>query len=202
LGLYRSVIFPRLCHWALNRPFVEARRRELLSAAQGDILEIGLGTGLNLPCYPPHVRAITSVDPNPTMHRWARGRMNGMRVDHRVLGSEELPFVNDRFDCVVSTFTLCSIAKVEVALAEVFRVLAPRGQFLFLEHGLSPDAGVQKWQRRLNGLQRMLADNCHLDRDIRQLIQTPTFRSVEFRTDYLPETPKTHGYTFQGRATK
>jgi SAM-dependent methyltransferase len=204
VGFYSAVIFPRLCDLLLRGPFVAKRRRELLAAAHGEILEVGFGTGLNLPHYPAGVRRITTVDPNPGMHRLARRRVrqSGIDVDHRVLGGERLPFEDGRFDCAVSTFTLCSIADVERALGEVYRVLRPGGRFLFLEHGLSPQPNVRTWQRRLNGLEGLLADGCRLDRDIKALVAARPFASVEIEESYLERTPRTHGYLYRGIATK
>ena len=172
MGLYAQVIVPLLCDFGLDRPFVARYRRELLAHASGNILEIGFGTGLNLPYYPAHVCKLTIVDPNAGMYRRARRRIKqtGIEVDWRVLGGERLPFEDGTFDGVVSTFTLCSIEEVAQALREVYRVLKPGGRFLFLEHGLSPEPKVQKWQRRLNWLQMRLADGCHLDRDMRALV--------------------------------
>ncbi|MBM4073204.1 MAG: class I SAM-dependent methyltransferase, partial [Planctomycetes bacterium] len=171
LGFYSQIVFPCLCDLVLNRPFVAKHRRELLADACGEVLEIGFGTGLNLPHYSFPVRKITTVDPNTGMHRLAqkRVRKSGIDVDQRVLGSERLPFEDGAFDCVVSTFTLCSIQDVEQAVAELYRVLKPGGRFLFLEHGLSPEPKVQKWQRRLNWLAMAFAGGCHLDRDIERL---------------------------------
>jgi len=204
MGLYSQFIFPRLCDFLLRRPFVAKHRRELLAHATGEILEIGFGTGLNLPHYPEFVRRITTVDPNAGMHRLAQRRIKetGIAVDHRQLRSESLPFPDAAFDCVVSTFTLCSIEDVPQALGEVYRVLKPGGHFLFLEHGLCPEPGVQRWQRRLNGLERLLADGCRLDRDIRALVARQPFSSVQIENCYLEQSPKTHGYLYRGRATK
>jgi ubiquinone/menaquinone biosynthesis C-methylase UbiE len=204
MGFYAQVIVPLLCDFGLDRPFVARRRRELLAHAGGDILEIGFGTGLNLPYYPPHVRKITTVDPNVGMYRRARRRIKqtGIEVDRRLLGGEKLPFEDGTFDCAVSTFTLCSIEDVAQALREVYRVLKSGGEFLFLEHGLSPEPGVQKWQRRLNRLQMRLAGGCRLDRDIRALVAAHPFSSVELEESYLEQTPKTHGYLYRGTARK
>jgi ubiquinone/menaquinone biosynthesis C-methylase UbiE len=204
MGFYSKVIVPFLCDFGLDRPFVEKYRRELLADAGGDILEIGFGTGLNLPCYPSRVRKITSVDPNVGMYRLARKRVKktGIEVDQRVLGSERLPFEEGTSDCVVSTFTLCSIADVAQAVGEVHRVLKEGGKFLFLEHGLSPQSNVQKWQHRLNWLQMRLAGGCHLDRDMRALVTAQPFASVKLDEFYIEKTPKTHGYMYQGIATK
>jgi ubiquinone/menaquinone biosynthesis C-methylase UbiE len=204
VGLYAQLILPLLCDFGLDRPFVARYRRELLAHAGGDVLEIGFGTGLNLPCYPPHVRKVTAVDPNAGMYRKARRRIEraGVEIDRRVLGGERLPFEGGTFDCVVSTFTLCSIEDVAQALSEVYRVLKPGGKFLFLEHGLSPEAKVQKWQRRLNWLQMRLAGGCHLDRDMRALVTAQPFASVQVDEFYLEKTPRTYGYLYRGVATK
>ncbi len=204
MSIYSRVIFPRLCEFALNNGHVAKHRRHLLENVRGDILEIGFGTGLNLACYPEHVRKLTVVDPNPGMHRFAQRRIQerGIEVDHHMLSSERLPFEEGRFDCVVSTFTLCSINGVTQALGEVFRVLKPGGQFLFLEHGLSPDTRVQRWQRRLNWLEMHLADGCRLDRNIKSLVAEQPFASVQSEEMYLEKAPPTHGYLYRGVAGK
>ncbi len=204
MGFYTQVVFPRLCDLLLNRPLVARHRRELLAHTAGDVLEIGFGTGLNLPYYPESVRKLTTVDPNAGMHSLARRRIkkSKIEVDQRVLSGERLPFDAGTFDCVVSTFTLCSIAEVGEALAEVYRVLRPGGRFLFLEHGLSPEPAVQKWQRRLNRLEMWLADGCRLDRDIRGLVTAQPFASERIDQFYMERSPKTHGYMTRGVATK
>ena len=204
MGFYSLVIFPRLCDFLLSKPLVAKHRRELLASVSGNVLEIGFGTGLNLPHYPAHVRKLTAVDPNVGMSRLAQKRIKraGIEVDLQVVSGERLPFEDSSFDCVVSTFTLCSIKHVSQALGEVYRVLKPGGRFLFLEHGLSPEPRVQKWQRRLNWLETRLADGCHLDRNIRELLAEQPFSSVQIEETYLEKTPKTHGYIYRGSAVK
>ena len=204
MGLYSRLVFPWLCDLTLRTPNVAKHRQELLADASGEILEIGFGTGLNLPHYPQHVRRITVVDPNPGMHRLAKRRIEqfGIEVDDRLVGGEQLPFDQGTFDCVVSTFTLCSVQGVVQALSEVWRVLKPGGRFLFLEHSLSPDPKIEKWQRRLNWIQRRLAGNCHLNREIKMLLTNRPFASVEAVEFYLDQTPRTHGYVCQGVASK
>jgi ubiquinone/menaquinone biosynthesis C-methylase UbiE len=204
MGFYGQVVVPLLCDFVLGRPFVARYRRELLAHAGGNVLEIGFGTGLNLPHYPPSVRKITAVDPNTGMSRRAGRRIKraGIEVEQRLLSGERLPFEGGAFDCVVSTFTLCSIEDVSQALREVYRVLKAGGKFLFLEHGISPHLNVQKWQRRLNGLQMRLADGCHLDRAVRALITAQPFASVRMDEFYIEQTPRTHGYLYRGVATK
>jgi ubiquinone/menaquinone biosynthesis C-methylase UbiE len=204
VGFYSRVIFPRLCNLLLDRPFVAYHRRELLAQISGDVLEVGFGTGLNLAHYRASVRRITTVDPNAGMNRLAqkRVRRSKIEVDQRIVSGERLPFGNGTFDCAVSTFTLCSIENVSQALNELYRVLKPGGKFLFLEHGLSPEPSVQKWQHRLNWLQMRLADGCHLDRNIKELVAVQPFSSVAVDEFCLERTPRTHGYVYRGIARK
>ena len=133
MGLYSRLIFPWLCDFALDQPLVAEHRRQLLGAVSGDVLEVGFGTGLNLPHYPRGVRQITAVDPNPGMHRRAQRRMKqaGVNVDLRVLSGERLPFNDNTFDCVVTTFTLCSVVDPTQTLKEIDRVLRSTGRFSF-----------------------------------------------------------------------
>jgi ubiquinone/menaquinone biosynthesis C-methylase UbiE len=204
MGFYSRAVLPLLCDFGFDRPFIAKYRHALLAHTSGNILEIGFGTGLNLPLYPPNVRKVTTVDPNVGMYRRARRRIKevGIEIDQRVGDGERLPFDDSTFDCVVSTFTLCSIEDVAQALAEVYRVLKSGGELLFLEHGLSPELKVQKWQHRLNWLQMRLAGGCHLDRNIRALVSAQPFASVKTDEFYIEKTPKTHGYLYRGIATK
>jgi ubiquinone/menaquinone biosynthesis C-methylase UbiE len=204
MGVYSRAIFPVLCDRVLGMPFLDRYRREVLAGARGQILEIGFGTGLNLRHYPQGVREISAVDASPGMHRLARKRIrrSSIHVVNRVLDCARLPWGENSFDCVVSTWTLCSIAEVGLALEEVFRVLRNGGRFLFLEHGQSPDPGVRKWQERLNPLEMRMADGCRLDRDIGSLIAQQPFSQIELEQAYLPGVPWTHGYMYRGVATK
>jgi len=204
VGFYSEVIFPRLCNYFLDQPFVSEQRRNLLANAAGEVLEIGIGTGLNLPHYPQSIRKLTAVDPSIGMRRLAKRKIQqtGIEVDYRPISGERLPFEDQRFDCVVSTFTLCSVESVEACVAEVVRVLRPGGRFLYFEHGLSPDPSVQKWQQRLNWLQMRLGAGCRLNRNMRELIAGQSFATIDSNEFYLERTPKTHGYMFRGVATK
>jgi len=204
MGWYSQVIFPRLCDLFLGTPIVSKLRHELLAEVHGEILEIGFGSGLNLANYPKHIRKITTVDPNAGMNRLAQKRIKkaGIEVEQLVSSCERIPFEDDSVDCVVSTFTLCSIDNVEKALSEVRRVLRPGGAFLFLEHGLSPDSNVCKWQRRLNWLEMRLGDGCRLDRNIRELVSGQRFASVKMDEFYMARVPRTHGYMYRGKGVK
>ncbi len=204
MGFYSKFIFPRFYDRLADKPHWIKHRKEQLASAEGDVLEIGVGTGLNLPHYPAQVRKITTVDPNPGMNKRLQRRIKelGIEVDKRIISSEELPFDDATFHCVVSTMTLCSIPDVEQAMNELFRVLRPGGRLLFLEHGISPDAKICKWQRRLNWFQGKIADGCRLDLDVRGLLATQSFESVEIENFYMEKTPKTHGYMYGGVAVK
>ena len=200
MGIYSRLIFPRLCDWAMRTPRIERLRREVLAKANGEILEIGFGTGLNLGHYPEHVRHLTAVDPGVGMTRIARRRIerSHIDVDLRVQTAEELPFEDGRFDCVVSTWTLCSIREAGRAVSEIGRVLRPGGRYFFLEHGLGDHPGVQQWQHRLTPLQRRLADGCRLDVDIEALIRKGPFREVQVERFLLESTPRIVGSMYRG----
>ncbi|HUS40142.1 MAG: class I SAM-dependent methyltransferase [Pirellulales bacterium] len=204
MGLYSNVIFPRYYDWFIDHKHWAGYRQQQLASVAGEILEIGVGTGLNLPHYPPHVRKITTVDPNPGMNKRLQRRIDetGIAVDKHVVGSEQLPFDSETFDCVVSTITLCSIAEVEQAMQELHRVLKPGGRLLYFEHGASPDPQVYKWQRRLNWLQGKIGDGCRLDLDVRAVLETQPFASIETETFYMEKMPSTHGYMYRGVAMK
>ncbi len=188
----------------MDKPGWYKHRKKQLESAEGKILEIGVGTGLNLPHYPSHVRQITTVDPNPGMNKKLQNRINQseIEVDQKIISSEELPFEDEAFDCIVSTITLCSIRDVNQAVNELFRVLKPGGRFLFFEHGASPDPKVANWQRRMNWIQKHVGDGCTLSLDVPKLFSSQPFSSVEMDTFYLNKTPKTHGFMYQGIAIK
>ena len=204
MGIYSRYVFPRICDRLMAFPNIAKLRGESLATVSGEILEIGFGTGLNLSHYPERVRRITAVDPNPGMNSMARRRITESRisVDLKKLGGESLPFADESFDCVVSTFTLCSIPEVATALEEVHRVLRPGGRFVFLEHGISDDPGVRKWQARLNPLERHLADRCRLDLDIAAIVRQAPFEKVEVNRLEIEGLPRTHGTIYRGVSTK
>ena len=204
MGFYSRVILPWFLDWAMDREALNQLRRQMLGDASGDVLEIGFGTGVNLSFYPAAVRKLTTVDPNPGMHRLARKRIQAspIVVDHRILSAETLPMTANSYDTVISTLTLCSIPDADRALREIYRVLRPGGRFLFLEHGRSPEPKVQRWQDRLTPISKALGDGCHLNRDIRQLIARQPFVAVAHTNFYLEDALKVAGYMYQGAAQK
>jgi ubiquinone/menaquinone biosynthesis C-methylase UbiE len=179
-------------------------RKELLADIGGDVLEIGFGTGLNLGHYPEDVRSVAAVDPGVGMNRIARTRVAHSRipVDLHKGRAEALPFEDDRFDWVVSTWTLCSIPDVAKAIGEVYRVLRPGARFVFIEHGLSDVASVQRWQRRLNPIQRLIGDGCRLDLDVETQVRSVPFHEVAVERFEMADMPRTHGTMYRGAAVK
>jgi ubiquinone/menaquinone biosynthesis C-methylase UbiE len=179
-------------------------RKHVLSQASGNILEIGFGTGQNLGFYPSHVRKISTVDINPGMSKLAmqRASQHNIQVIPHVLKKDRLPFENNSFDTVVSTWTLCSVGHIDPALKEVFRVLKPGGKFLFLEHGLSSDMSVQLFQHFLTPVWFILAGGCHLNRNMYKLLQDSDLMVSDIQRFYIRNIPKFGGYMYQGVAVK
>ena len=203
MGIYSRLIFPRLLDLTMSGRELNSYRRSLLQSVAGQVLEIGFGTGLNVPYYGDGVTALTAIDPNEGMAAIATPRMQAstINITLQTARAESLPMAAEYFDAVVCTWTLCSIPNIEIALKEICRVLKPRGKFFFIEHGLSPDPGVGAWQRRITPLQRRIADGCHLDRPMASLIEA-VFDQVESQEFYATDLPKLIGYFYQGIATK
>lgn len=207
MGLYSRYVFPRLLDWAMHSPGFARYRPPVLAAASGRVLEIGFGTGANLQYYPPQVRRLETLDPDPALARLAERRIaaagwagpDRQIVTHR-LSAETLPFGAGEFDTVVSTFTLCSIPDVAAALREVRRVLRPGGAFLFLEHGRAPDPAVARWQDRLNPLQKVIGGGCHLNRPIGMLVREAGLAISEIDERYVARLPRFVGWFSSGRA--
>ncbi len=202
MGWYANRVFPHLMEWVMGKEEFQRQRRDALAGAYGAVLEIGLGTGLNLPHYPARVTWLTGVDLRVQLPKTLEARSIGLSfpVEILKLDAERLPFHDARFDCVVSTWTLCSIPNVLAALAEVRRVLKPGGTFLFLEHGRSEDPKVARWQNWLTPAQKLVACGCHLNRRIDELVRAAGF-SIELLERYQMEgLPKPGGAMYRGRA--
>lgn len=204
--LYRRLVLPAVLDWAMHHPQIRRLRSPALAPARGRVLEIGFGTAANLPYYPPGIRQLEIVEPELALQSRAARRIaaSDRSVIVHALSAETLPFDSESFDTVVSTFTLCSIADVTSALSEVHRVLRPGGQFLFLEHGLAPDAGVARWQQRLTPLQKRLGGGCHLDRPVRSMISAAglSIAPVGDEEGYVRGLPRILGWIARGVALK
>ena len=203
MGFYSNLVIPYCIDFAMSGETLKQYRQELLQNVSGSVLEIGFGTGLNLPHYPQTVREVTTIDPNPGMKRLAKSRIakSHVTVDYRVLNGENIPLADASFDSVVCTWTLCSIPNVNKAIAEIYRLLKPAGKFFFIEHGLSRDNSIQLWQNRLTPIQKLIADGCHLNRNIKDIVEQK-FKNVTIEQFYAPKLPKVIGYMYRGIATK
>ncbi|MEO0853923.1 MAG: class I SAM-dependent methyltransferase [Cyanobacteria bacterium J06648_11] len=205
MGWYARAILPNLLDRVMAANIFTEQRRSLLANVSGRVLEIGFGTGLNLPHYAPaRVQTLVAIDKNPGMNALVSRRIarSHLCVEHHVLNGETLPFANHEFDCAVSTWTLCSIQDIDRAIAEIYRVLKPGGQFYFLEHGLSSNPNVQTWQHRLTPVQKILADGCHLDRDIVSVIARHPLAIQHLECFSITGLPEVVGYTYCGCALK
>lgn len=202
MGFYHHFVFPRLLDLAMSNRRLHEPRDRALAPARGRILEVGFGTGMNLRHYPPNVKRIEAIDPDLDLDRLSMPRIakSAISVDFHHLDAAHLPFEDERFDTVVSTFTLCTIPDVVHALSEVRRVLRPGGRLLFLEHGLAPDPAVARWQARLNGAWMALAGGCHLNRPVRTLVEAAGLVPRKLNQYYLKQTPRFVGYLTEGIA--
>lgn len=199
---YDRYLLPYLIDLACGIGPVQKQRAKVVPRASGRVLEVGVGTGRNLPFYDKsRLSSLSGLDPAPQMHRLARKRAAtaGLAVELLELSAESIPRPDASYDTLLMTFTLCSIPEPVKALREMRRVLVPGGQLLFCEHGAAPDAGVRRWQDRLTPIWKPLAGGCHLNRDIPALLQAGGFRVEELETMYLPG-PRPLTYNYWGRA--
>ena len=203
-SFYDRHVMPRLIGCACAARPIMRQRAKVVPFAEGRVLELGIGGGLNLAFYDPaKVSAVVGVDPSAELRARAMAapRPAGLSVEVLGGGAEALPFDDAGFDCVVCTFTLCSVQSPAQVLAEARRVLRPGGRLLFCEHGLAPDAGVARWQRRIEPLWKAIAGGCHLTRPISGAIAAAGFRLDQLQSMYLPKTPRFAGWNEWGAAS-
>ena len=202
MGFYERRILPQLIDFGMRRQPLGKLREELVGRARGRVLEIGIGSGRNLPFYPRDLEILLGLDPSGALLQMARRQATWVHfpVELSEGRAEDIPLDDHAVDHVVMTWTLCSVADPAKALSEVRRVLRPGGSLLFIEHGRSPDPGVRRWQERLTPLWRRLAGGCHLDRPIDRLIQAAGLRLAEIETGYLVPGPRVATYHYHGRA--
>jgi ubiquinone/menaquinone biosynthesis C-methylase UbiE len=199
MAVYSEVVLPRLCDLAMRNRLLLPYRRRVIGAARGRVLEIGVGSGRNLPLYG-SAREVLALEPAPPLIAMAR-RATGVTVPVTFVegSAEAIPIDDAAVDTVVTTWTLCSIPRVDAALGEVRRVLRPGGRLLFVEHGLAAEESVRRWQHRLTPLWRRITGGCHLNRPIRALIEDGGFRLERLETSYLPG-PRALSFTYEGSA--
>ena len=204
MAFYRDRVFPRMLNLLMNTKETRRLRAEVCAPLAGDIVEIGFGTGLNLPHLPPAVSRVRAVDPLENGRRLAAERLRASRVPVEFVGldGQDLPLDDESADAVLCTWSLCSIPDATRAVREVARVLRPGGRLHFIEHGESPDPKVKVWQDRLNGIQQVVACGCNLNRDIPAIIASGGMEIEELDTFYAKGEPKPYAWTFRGVATK
>jgi len=203
MSLYERYLLPRLIHCVCGSPLIDHQRRLVVPGARGQVLEIGFGSGLNLPHYDrSRVECVWALEPSAQMRALAAPRVAASGLDVRMLDlpGEALPLPDRSVDTVVMTFTLCTIPDAVAALNQIRRVLKPGGELLFCEHGAAPDNGVRRWQDRLDGIWSRLAGGCHLNREIAPVIQSAGFEFAVVQSAYLPRTPRFAGYNTWGNA--
>jgi ubiquinone/menaquinone biosynthesis C-methylase UbiE len=202
MSFYQNRVLPHLINLTMRNSHLVPYRERVISVAEGRVLEIGIGSGLNLPFYGPQVHEILGLEPSPRLVAMAQLAARESRSPIALIegSAEAIPLDDRSIDTVVTTWTLCSIPEAVQALGEMRRVLKPGGQLLFVEHGLAPDEGVGNWQHRLTPIWKRIAGGCHLNRPIRTLIETAGFSIAGLENSYLPRAPRMMGYLYEGRA--
>ncbi len=192
MGLYGDRVLPRIINVACGMKSADPHRERVCEGLQGDVVEIGFGSGLNVPFYPDSVNRVAAVEPSDLGWKLAAKRVaaSPVPIERAGLDGQRLPFADDRFDAALSTWTMCTIPDVAAALAEVRRVLRPGGTLHFLEHGLAPDADVARWQHRLEPVQKRVFGGCQLTREISKLVTDAGFTITEADVFYEDGAPK------------
>lgn len=201
MGFYQDQIVPLLINWSMRQKDLATYRNRIVSAAEGRVLEIGIGSGLNLPFYSSNARQVIGLDPSPKLLAMARraSRSDSRSVEFIEGSAESIPLENASADTIVTTWTLCSIPDALRALRDMRRVLRPGGRLLFVEHGLAPDANVIWWQDRLTPVWKRLGGGCHLNRAIGTLIEAAGFKFDRLQTGYM-RGPKPMTFMYEGSA--
>jgi ubiquinone/menaquinone biosynthesis C-methylase UbiE len=201
VNFYDRWVLPPILDLAMRQSQLSKYRREVIASAGGRVLEVGVGSGLNFPFYGKDVEIVVGLDPSPRLLTLAcrRAAAAGPRIALLQGSAAAIPLADRTMDMVVMTWTLCSIADPRAALREMRRVLRPNGRLLFVEHGLAPEPGVERWQHRLTPIWRQVAGGCHLDRKIDDLVRSAGFNLTNLRTEYA-DGPRPMTYMYLGSA--
>ncbi|KZX60129.1 phospholipid methyltransferase [Halioglobus sp. HI00S01] len=204
MGVYDKYILPRFINCACSTKPMMKQREKVVPKAEGVVLEIGIGTGLNLPYYDAaKVDKVIGLDPSEESWKLAGERARGLDFEVEFIGlpGEQIPLEDNAVDSVLVTYSLCTIPDPVAALEGMARVLRPGGCIIFCEHGKAPDADVQRWQERLNPLWSAMAGGCNLNRDIPAIVAQGGFSIQSMENSYIPGTPRIAGYNYWGTAT-
>jgi len=202
-NLWEEHVVPRLISFACSQPAVMKDRSKIVPKAQGHVLELGCGGGINLQFYDrSKVNKLTGIDPSAKLLDYTRKEARNLDFDMDILDGvgEAMPFPDDSFDTLLTTFTLCSVQDGKQVLKEMRRVLKPGGKILFLEHGRAPDQGPEKWQRRIEPVWKHIAGGCHLHRLVAKFFTAEGFALQDYDGHYTPKTPRWLGWIEHGEA--
>jgi ubiquinone/menaquinone biosynthesis C-methylase UbiE len=205
LSLYDKYILPKVLNCTCGSKPISYQRKKVVPLAKGIVLDIGIGSGLNIPFYDlSRIDKIYGLDPSSELIKIAKkiAVKKNISIEFLLCGAEDIPLPNNSIDTVLITYSMCTIPEVLKANYEMLRVLKPDGRLIFCEHGLAPDKSVAKWQKRINPVWGKIAGGCNLDRDIPNLISSSGFKILSIEEMYLPSTPKFAGYNYWGIAQK
>ena len=205
MGFYDKYILPKFLNCACGSKPINYQRDKIVPLAEGVVLDIGIGSGLNIPYYnKSKIDYLYGLDPSVELLNLAKplAQKNELEIEFLQCGAEAIPLPNNSIDTVVITYTLCTIPDTKLSNKEIMRVLKPSGKLLFCEHGLAPDINVAKWQKRINPIWNKIAGGCNLNRDIPKLISSSGFKISKMDEMYLPNTPRFAGYNYWGVAKK
>ena len=205
MNLYDKYILPKFLNCACGSKPINYQRQKVVPLAKGKVLDIGIGSGLNIPFYnSDKIDKVIGIDPSHELLELAKELANDSKASiELVIGSaESIPYPDNFFDTVLVTYTMCTIPNVAIANKEMWRVLKNDGRLIFCEHGLAPDKKISKWQNRIDPFWGKIAGGCHLNRDIQKLITDAGFSFESLDKMYLPSTPKFAGYNYWGVSKK
>ena len=203
MSLYDKYVLPKFLNCACGSKPVEYQRKKVVPNAEGIVLEVGIGSGLNLPFYDnSKVTQIWGLDPSEELSSMAKENAKNLDIDVKFIssGAEDIPLPDNYFDTALVTYTMCTIPEVIRANIEIKRVLKDTGKLIFCEHGIAPDVNIAKWQSRIDPIWGKLAGGCHLNRDIPSILEDSGYKIIELDQMYLPSTPKVAGYNYWGFA--
>ena len=205
MGLYNKYVLPKVLNCTCGSKPINYQRKKVVPLAKGLVLDVGIGSGLNIPFYDmTKIDKVIGLDPSEELNNLAIGvaEENKIDVDFMLCGAEDIPLPDNHVDTVLITYTMCTIPEVIEANKEMLRVLKPDGRMIFCEHGLAPDPKIAKWQSRIDPIWGKIAGGCHLNRNIPELITSAGFEIENMEQMYLPSTPRFAGYNYWGSARK
>ena len=201
--LYEKMVLPQLCDKCCGTKPINYQRKKVVPLAKGVVLEVGIGSGLNIPFYNKNnIEKIIGLDPSEELNVLAKrvADDNGIQIDFLINGAEDIDLPDSSVDTILITYTLCTIPNLNKSMSEMKRVLKPGGKFIFCEHGIAPDINIIKWQRRINPIWGIFFGGCNINRNIPQIISESGFNISNLNQMYLPSTPKIVGYNYWGEA--